>query len=55
MNRHITANHMTASTQKLARFSTEKFIVLMRGTHYVVKMRTALFISLDDVLWNAFD
>jgi len=55
MNRHITANHKTASMQKLACFSTAKFIVQLRGTHYGVKMRTAIVISLDDVLWTAFD
>jgi len=32
MKRHITANHKTASTQKLACFSTVKFIVVERNT-----------------------
>jgi hypothetical protein len=40
---------------KISLILTAKFIALMKGTHYVVKMRTALLISLDDVLWTAFD
>jgi hypothetical protein len=55
MNRHLAANHNTASMQKLACFSMAKFIVLFRGTHYGIKMRTTIAISLDDALWTACD
>jgi hypothetical protein len=50
----MTTNYMRASIQKLACFSRTKFIMKLRGTHYIIKI-TAILISLDDVLWNDTD